>query len=34
MTMENPTIDDIKNLMPTEVACLLGSIGAEVGKAD
>lgn len=31
MTMETPTIDDIKSLMQAELACLVGEMGTAVG---
>lgn len=31
MTMESPTLDDIKNLMQSELSCVLGEIGGVLG---
>jgi chromosome segregation ATPase len=31
MSLENPTVDDLKNLIQAELACILGEVGTTVG---
>mgnify|MGYP000134237627 CR=1 FL=1 len=31
MSLENPTVDDLKTLIQSELACILGEVGTTVG---